>query len=522
MTRGERVLPLALGIDIGTSAVKICALDTDGGFDVHSFSEEQRSATRAASRLDVTEMTTWIWAGVKRLIGEMCWRERITAVAITAHGQSGLLVRGRRAVGEMIPWWADIDVEIIDEQAALLQELLDGDSMDVVINPRGTWLPARLVQWVRLHPHVKLGDRLISLQLKDLLNLQLTGEAGSDSRSMRGLLDSNGEIPASLVDWIGITDLVPRLGTPGEQLGTVDFEGEELSGIPVGIPVAFGLDDFSAGIAGLVSPDEEFGEFSPLLNLANTSEHLAVVAGLPAIHRNSDTDREELSDGEGGTVQADQAELTQDLGTAPESAEKNLQDDFLLGEMRERALMTGLTFLPADASNRAILYSSTNSGGQTLLNTLPRLPGAPNSGDSGQEWMSSVMMWLEQIMGEMPTSAEMASVPEFDAQIHGSRGLDPNPRAIGGWAGIVDDVEATPSRLLAWRIFDSLIDSLEPVRAALKPFTDHSEPVRIGGGLATMTKIIESRAARWQEGIEVAAGAEVSALGAARIAQGLI
>jgi hypothetical protein len=200
----------------------------------------------------------------------------------------------------------------------------------------------------------------------------------------------------------------------------------------------------------------------------------------------------------------------------------NMQEDYLLNDMRTRANLTGLTFLPADNSNRAVLYSSTNSGGQTLLDTLPRLPGAPRSGDTHQEWMSAVMMWLEQIMGGMPTSAEMVGVPEFDAEIHGSRGLEPNPRAIGGWSGIVDDVESTPARLLAWRIFDSLIDSLEPIRAALKPFTDHSEPVRIGGGLATMTKIIESRAARWPKGIDVTAGAEVSALGAARIAQGLI
>jgi hypothetical protein len=342
---------------------------------------------------------------------------------------------------------------------------------------------------------------------------------------MRGLLDSNGEIPESLSDWIGITDVIPRLGTPRGKLGIVDLEGEELSGIPVGIPVAFGLDDFSAGIAGLLSPDEEFVEFSPLLNLANTSEHLAVVAGQPAIFRNSNTDGESDQSGEAGQFdQSPKPNLTKnsDMANLPTENGENRENDFLLGEMREQALMTGLTFLPADSSSRAVLYSSTNSGGQTLLNTLPRLPGAPKSGDTGQEFMSSVMMWLEQIMGEMPTSAEMVGVPEFDAQIHGSRGLDPNPRAIGGWSAIVDDVEATPPRLLAWRIFDSLIESLEPIRTALKPFTDHSEPVRIGGGLATMTKIIESRAAGWPEGIEVAAGAEVSALGAARIAQELI
>lgn len=466
--RGEWMDQVAIGIDIGTSATKVCAIDTGGAIFFDGVSTSARHPTKRRDRLDPKEESNRIWSDVRSVLGNDGLGMRAEAVCITAHGQSAVMVEGREPIGRMIPWWAPLSSVLLDEQEAIMRDLISTGGLGAILHPRGSWLPARLKQWMEESTN-PLPTGIFTLQLKDLLGLQLCGNAASDHRSMRGWLDPNGQAIASLVDWVGMEDPTPLLLAPDAVLGEVDSEGEALSGIRKGAQVLCGLDDLSAGISAVADGGRT------LLNLANTSEHLAV--------------------------------RIKPVGGEPVA-------------IIERAIETGLSWLPPiEEGGSGLLYASTNSGGRTLLDVLPRLPGAPLGGE-GESGTRAVLHWLIGEMGERPTASEMVDVPGIEAEIHGRRGLDPEPGAIGGWDATVDDVEATPVRLLAWRVFDSLIDSLEPIRVALSPFVDATTPVRLGGGLAMIGPLLESRAARWSQGIEVVAGPEVSALGAARIAAG--
>jgi len=128
------------------------------------------------------------------------------------------------------------------------------------------------------------------------------------------------------------------------------------------------------------------------------------------------------------------------------------------------------------------------------------------------------LLWLTDEMGEPAALEELESLPRFDAEIDGRRGLVPDPDHIGGWETDPNE-SGIDARLQGWRIVHGLVDALEPIRGALKPYTQERRMVRMAGGLAMVSPVIEARAQRWPQGIELVGGAEPSGLGAARLAR---
>jgi|GEM_PF-200791 len=383
--------PLTLGIDVGSTATKLLLLDARGQWTMASF------PTDLAKTWDMVKPEIEAHAA------------RIRAVGITGQGQSALLIDSNcQQVGPMQTWRDPLTVPPV----AL------GDACQ--LHPDGGWLPRRLAQWRADNPDLDISD-CKALQIKDMLNAQLTGVRASDARSLRGWLNTDGSVCANL----GMGEIKPTLFPPESVIGSVTAEAAAISGLPRGTPLICGCDDLAAGVAGLgLSEGDAF-------NLANTSEHIGMISDCPK---------------------------------------------------------PGVSWVPPCGALPGLAYAATATGAGTLQQ----------------------LGWTLTDAAALGERMEIEGEPRFDAAIAGRRGLSPDPTHVGGWSGPHEHLSANER---GWRVLDGLCDALVPIRDAL----EIEGVMRMGGGLAEVGAVVESRRARWP--VEVGAGQEVSVLGVARLAQ---
>ena len=236
-----QVMPgdLTLGLDIGTTAVKVLVLDDGGWWKLATF------PTPPLEEL-IEEMNSHLveWMDKDDLA-------RIVTIGVCGQGQSAIILDDENQIlGDIITWQDSPDAEIIDDYDARfpLQWRIDNQGAHL---PEGrAWLPVKLKQWALRHPEL-VAQANVAIQVKDLVNYSLTGVVCSDARSMRGL-SRNSE----LLQWIGLGDIIPPISRPTEIIGqSLDSN------------VICGTCDMSAGLEGLFLGLDVAG------NLANTSEH---------------------------------------------------------------------------------------------------------------------------------------------------------------------------------------------------------------------------------------------------------
>ena len=191
---------LTLGIDVGTSATKVILLNEQSEWEMHSWPSSED-----------------VWNNLKEWLSNK--DGEINRVGITGHGPSAIVIRDGAICGRIIPWYESLPDEC--------QRPPEGDH---ILPPTRYWVPSRIAQWEL--ENGPLGNGVV-VQLKDLLNWQLTGIIARDSRSMRGY---SGE---------------GHFHLPEDVIGTVTTEGAYLSGIPPGAEVICGCDDLTAGVVGL-------------------------------------------------------------------------------------------------------------------------------------------------------------------------------------------------------------------------------------------------------------------------------
>ena len=287
---------MTVTVDVGTTGLKVVARDARG---------RARLLLRAPSPGALEAVLPAVRGALEGEQGP------VRRVGVTAHGQSALLVdRGTGSrVGEAIFWHQGA----VAESPAPL-----GD--DCVLNPAGSWLPGKLRAWREQNAGVTAGREpgsLVCLQVKDYINLLLTGTAASDRRSLRGLLNASGEMPQDVLEYVGLGDVCPALLEPEAVVGRVSAKGAAESGLPEGCEVICGCDDLSAGVLGLLPlyPGQRF-------NIAGSSEHLGVFIGAPSPARDA--------------------------------------------ELRAHARASGLSYLPKCGRLPALLYSATSSGATSV------------------------------------------------------------------------------------------------------------------------------------------------------------
>lgn len=111
-------------------------------------------------------------------------------------------------------------------------------------------------------------------QLKDYICEFLTGNYVSDIYSWRGLANlEKGIYSNEFLKFLGISEnVLPRLLKPTDCGGKINGEASEYLGIPEGIPVAVGLNDFYSSLLGMGIKSE-----GDMFDITGTSEHLGII-----------------------------------------------------------------------------------------------------------------------------------------------------------------------------------------------------------------------------------------------------
>lgn len=111
-------------------------------------------------------------------------------------------------------------------------------------------------------------------QPKDYLIKTLTGNMVTDKFSFRGLIHTTkGEYSDFFLNEIGIDkNVLPKILLPEDVAGYTTKDGEKLTGIPEGIPVYTGLNDFFASLLGMGISKE-----NDMFDITGTSEHIGII-----------------------------------------------------------------------------------------------------------------------------------------------------------------------------------------------------------------------------------------------------
>lgn len=111
-------------------------------------------------------------------------------------------------------------------------------------------------------------------QPKDFICKILTGEYVTDKYSYRGLTDTKtGKYSSFFLNEIGIDEaFLPAIMSSSDIIGVTNDDCEAITGIPKGIPVFTGLNDFFASIVGM-----GIKEYGDMFDITGTSEHLGFI-----------------------------------------------------------------------------------------------------------------------------------------------------------------------------------------------------------------------------------------------------
>lgn len=245
-----------LGLDLGTSSVKGILRNADG--DVikgkAAYSEQSVAAWKCAIRQMLGDMTEQLAAR----------GGRIGAVALSS--QVGTyVVDGQDVIG----WQSSAGR---DELAYIKSVISQKEFVERIGMPHPDIISYPLPRLLYIQKHYP-GAREV-LMPKELLIRELTGETVTDVFSMRGIVHpASGEYATDLMAKLGITFSLPRVTRPTDRAGLVTQAAEREYGLPAGIPVYLGCNDFFAGLLGM-----GVYEANTAFDLSGTSEHVGFIS----------------------------------------------------------------------------------------------------------------------------------------------------------------------------------------------------------------------------------------------------
>ena len=273
---------VSIGIDLGSSRVKILALDEAGeslGVTMASYATESRRAGYAEQNPD-----RW-WDALRLAMSELLARPALRGASVEALGMTGqmhgaVFLDAAGAAVRPALMWSDGRAEA---EAAEIDKRIPRDELVAQTGNRSNVsFTAPKIMWVaRNEPEIMARTRWI-VQPKDALRARLTGEIGGDVSDASATL---------LFDLRGRTwsdDICRRLEIDRSRLapltesevsaGGLREEAARALGLPVGIAVAVGGADAPAAALGLGLAREEDADGTVLISLGTGGQVLAPVA----------------------------------------------------------------------------------------------------------------------------------------------------------------------------------------------------------------------------------------------------
>jgi sugar (pentulose or hexulose) kinase len=244
-----------LGIDLGTSSVKILLRHGDG------------TIVKAKQAYREESPAGW-WEAVVSALRELDLSS-VTAVGLSS--QTGTYIARAENGASMVLGWRDGSGK--EELAAIREGYPRERFLSEIAMPHPPMVSYPIPRI--LHLKNRLGTLVSVCQPKDCIVYCLTGCLKTDVYTWRGLADpKTGKYSAYFLREIGIDEsALPPLGRPTDLAGRVTESVADRTGLPVGTPVYLGMNDFFASIVGMgIVGDGMF-------DITGTSEHLGVVSG---------------------------------------------------------------------------------------------------------------------------------------------------------------------------------------------------------------------------------------------------
>ncbi len=250
---------LLIGIDIGTSSIKVVAVD---------FAGEVLSVTNTPISLDVpfpgwSEQNPEDWwsatcVGIRQLLINIDAPE-VFGIGISGQMHSLVALDADQQVLRPSILWNDVRTKA---EANSIIGIVGEDALRRFTgNPALEGFTATKLMWMRSH-EPELFDRLTYVLMpKDYIRLRLTGEIASDPSDASGTLlfdVANNRWSSEILSALAIDpELLPTIVESSEIVGSVTKESARETGLKVGIPViAGGADNAMAAVgAGVCSPE---------------------------------------------------------------------------------------------------------------------------------------------------------------------------------------------------------------------------------------------------------------------------
>ncbi len=241
-----------LGIDLGTSSIKILLID---GSDTY----------KAGSKYESCDPNGWyeaLCSSMKSFPQELV--KKVSAVGLSS--QVGTYICG----DQILSWQSGAGIEEV-------KELIDSYDPEFFVkeigmrHPKIASYPIPRMTWLSRNGYA--GKDIC--QPKDLICRMLTGNLCTDLWSWRGLANPmTHEYSRYFIEKCGFTvENLPKLLDPQDLAGNVTVKAFRETGIPAGTPVFLGCNDYYAALCGMnvVTP-------GTLFDLTGTSEHVGLIS----------------------------------------------------------------------------------------------------------------------------------------------------------------------------------------------------------------------------------------------------
>ena len=238
-----------LGIDLGTSAVKVVSLGSGG--ELLAKASAGYSVTAARPGQAESDPNAW-WTATVVAVRECLQQAGSAPAALGLSGQMhGVVLTGDsgRSLRPAILW---ADSRAADEVAAYGR--LPATVTRKLMNPLTPGMAGPMLLWLAAHEPGHYANATWALQPKDWLRLQLTGVAACDpSDASATLLYDVGadRWHVELLDALGLdSGLLPDLASSAGLAGSLTRAAADSLGLAAETPVVTGAADTAAGIVG--------------------------------------------------------------------------------------------------------------------------------------------------------------------------------------------------------------------------------------------------------------------------------
>lgn len=240
---------MLLGIDLGTSSVKVAVMDEDG--TVKQMASAAYAIDSPRPGWAEADPSAW-WVATRQAVGYL---DAAHLRAVEAVGFSGqmhgvvLATEDGRAVRPAVLWADERTRHEADRYGRLDARLLER-----LVNPGATGMAGVTLLWLKTHESSVYEGARWALQPKDWLRMQLTGEALTEptdaSATLLYDLEGDGWSLEAMRALDLRAELLPDIVAGFDRVGRLQEEPAHELHLQPGIPVAAGAADAAASLVG--------------------------------------------------------------------------------------------------------------------------------------------------------------------------------------------------------------------------------------------------------------------------------